>query len=120
MNDLYFLDPNGVLFLQFRSVPTTVPNNDNGMAFPAFIVAQFRRVGVRTRHRKPTASCIDILCVRASAEPRDFLIAQELLLRGTSAYRRMGRRDDPYERRKLLLKVIFITFYKQINSTIKA
>lgn len=95
-----------LLFLfQLRSIPTTFPDNDNGVAFLTPLLAQLRRADLRTRPREPTPSCIYILCVRGSAKPRDFPTAQELLLCPTGAYGRMGWWDDSYEWRELLLKV---------------
>lgn len=60
------------------------------MVFSPALMAQLRRVDIRTRLRESTPSGIDILCVRAPTEPRDLLTAQELLLRGTSADGRVG------------------------------
>lgn len=72
------------------------------MAVFIIILAEHRRIVIRTHLRESIPGNFNILCVHTTTVTCNVFVAQELLLCRACAYGGVGRRDDSHERRELL------------------
>lgn len=85
------------------------------MAILVAVLVEFRRADIRAHRRQLTTSYMHFLRVRGATVSRHVFTSQDLLLRGTRAHRRVGRRNDAHEWKLLqltchLISIIFMTF----------